>query len=70
MRKLIFLNENLNVFRLVFGASQYFVFIDPSKVSAKDPFFSFESIQDEIANNSGLGLTKEAKAKMSQGKYL
>lgn len=40
--------------RILFGSSQYYVFIDPSKASSKDPKVSFETMQDEIAGASGL----------------
>ncbi len=40
--------------RLVFGTSQYLVFVDPSKASDKDLKVSFESMQDEIGKASGI----------------
>lgn len=40
--------------RILFGSSQYYVFIDPSKASSKDPNITFETMQDEIAGASGL----------------
>ena len=52
--------------RLVFGASQYFVFMDPSKRTAKDPFITFEMAQDEMAKEAGLLANKNL---MSRGFY-
>ncbi len=52
--------------RLVFGASQYYTFIDPSKSSPKDNIFTFEMAQDEIANASGM-VSKDDKKNMTQG---
>ena len=51
--------------RLLFGASQYYVFIDPAKARADDPFISFEMMQDEIAKSNGLNLAAN-KSQMSQ----
>jgi kinesin family protein 1 len=50
--------------RLLFGASQYYVFVDPSKKTAKDPDYTFETMQDEIARASGL-ISKDAKQNMT-----
>jgi hypothetical protein len=51
-------------YRLVFGATQYFLFIEPAKKTPNDPFVTFEMTQDEIAKESGLlGNTKD----MSRG---
>lgn len=53
--------------RLVFGTSQYFVFVDPAKKSAKDPFITFEVAQEEVAKEAGLLGNKN---NMSQGMFL
>jgi len=46
--------------RLVFGTTQYFLFIEPAKKTPSDPFVTFEMTQDEIAKESGLlGNTKD-----------
>lgn len=50
--------------RLLFGASQYYIFVDPSKAKSTDPFVSFEMMQDEIAQNQGM-ISKENKAQMT-----
>ena len=52
--------------RLLFGASQYYVFNEPAKAKSTDPFISFETMQDEIAQASGL-TSKEARKNMTQG---
>lgn len=44
---------NCNIF-LVFGTSQYYLFVDPSKASSKDPVYTFEKAQEEIGQASGL----------------
>jgi hypothetical protein len=41
----------------------------PAKASSKDPYYTFEMMQDEIANKSGFGLSKETKANMTQGNF-
>lgn len=40
--------------RLLFGSSQYYLFINPSKASPTDPDYQFETMQDEIAKASGI----------------
>ena len=52
--------------RLLFGASQYYVFNEPSKAKSTDPYISFETMQDEIANASGF-TSKEARKNMTPG---
>jgi hypothetical protein len=52
--------------RLVFGASQYYAFIDPSKSNGRDSVFTFEMAQDEIAEKRGL-ITKDNRQNMTQG---
>lgn len=52
--------------RLVFGAAQFYLFIDPAKATPKDTNYTYEMMQDEIAQASGL-ISKESKANMSQG---
>ena len=52
--------------RLVFGASQYYAFVDPSKATAKDNVFTFEQAQDEIANARGMP-SNDDKKNMTQG---
>ena len=59
--------ELVHLDRVVFGASQFFIFIDPAKKSAKDPYYNFESLQDEIAKASGL--VADTK-NMTKGKIL
>jgi hypothetical protein len=56
--------------RLVIGASQYYLIAIPSKSTPKDPYYTFEMMQDEIASKSGYGLSKEIKANMTQGKII
>jgi hypothetical protein len=51
---------------LVFGASQYYAFVDPSKSNPKDVVYTFEMAQDEIASASGL-ISQDAKKNMSPG---
>ncbi|CAF0775063.1 unnamed protein product [Brachionus calyciflorus] len=46
--------------RLLFGTSQYYIFIEPSKATPKDPQATFESMQDEIAKAAGL-ISKDNK---------
>ena len=46
--------------RLLFGTSQYYLFVLPSKASAKDPYYTFEMMQDEIAKAAGM-LSKDTK---------
>ena len=48
----------------MFGSSQYYVFIDPSKATAKDINYTFEMAQDEIAKATGI-VSKDTK-NMSQ----
>lgn len=52
--------------KIVFGASQYYMFIDPSKATPKDTIFTFEMAQDEIAKASGI-ISNDSKANMTQG---
>ena len=52
--------------RLLFGTSQYYTFVIPSKARTNDPFITFEMMQDEIAQNRGI-VTKETKSNMSKG---
>ena len=40
--------------RLLFGSSQYFVFVDPSKIKQGEAYATFESINDEIAKSTGI----------------
>ena len=54
--------------RLVFGASQYYSFIDPSKSNPKDNLFTFEMAQDEIAEKRGL-ISKDDRKNMTQGYF-
>ena len=49
----------------MFGCSQYYCFINPSKAKPSDPSFTFEMAQDEIGQASG-ALTKNTK-NMTQG---
>ncbi|CAF0775133.1 unnamed protein product [Brachionus calyciflorus] len=57
--------ELVHLDRLVFGASQYYMFIDPSKATPKDINYTFEMAQDEIAKASGL-ISSDKQANMSQ----
>ncbi len=43
---------------MVFGTSQYFVYVDPAKKTPKDPEVTFESIQDEIGKATGVIVTE------------
>jgi hypothetical protein len=52
--------------RILFGARQFYQFVDPSKASPKDVYFTFEMFQDEIAKASGL-ITASSRAKMTPG---
>jgi hypothetical protein len=54
--------------RLVFGTSQYYMFIYPGKASGKDHFYTFEMAQDEIAEAKGISI-KDTK-NMSQEEIL
>jgi hypothetical protein len=63
-KPLIAPSDLVHLDRLVFGASQYFVFIEPSKSTPKDPSYTFEMAQDEIARASGI-VSKDTK-NMSQ----
>jgi len=40
--------------RLVFGASQYYLFINPAKASSTDPQYTFEDAQNEIGKATGV----------------
>jgi hypothetical protein len=51
--------------RLLFGALQYYVFVEPSKMKPNDPYYTFEAMQDEIAKASGI-IAKDTK-NMTQG---
>ena len=51
--------------RLLFGASQYYLFADPSKAKPNEPYWTFEGMQDEIAKASGI-ISKDTK-NMTQG---
>jgi hypothetical protein len=51
--------------RLLFGSSQYYTFINPSKAAANDKPFTFEMAQEEIAKAAGL-ISSENKANLSQ----
>ena len=51
--------------RLVFGTSQYYVFVDPKKASTQDQQVTFEFMQDEIGQASGI-VYKDFK-NMTQG---
>ena len=59
-------SELVHLDRLLFGALQYYVFIEPSKMKANDPYYTFEAMQDEIAKASGI-IGKDTK-NMSQGR--
>lgn len=50
--------------RLLFGTSQYYIFVDPNKAKQDDPYYTFEMMQDEIAKVSGI-VSKDTK-NMSQ----
>lgn len=52
--------ELVHLDRFLFGAAQYYVFIDPAKVTPKDPYYTFEGMQDEIAKASG-AMSKDNK---------
>lgn len=54
--------------RLLFGLSQYYLFIDPAKAGQKDPDYQFEAMQDEIAKASGI--TRTSTKNLSQGFFL
>lgn len=58
--------ELIHLDRLLFGASQYYCFIDPSKSNPNDIIYSFEMVQDEIAKKSGL-ISDENKLNLNQG---
>ncbi|XP_050405632.1 kinesin-like protein KIF28P isoform X1 [Patella vulgata] len=50
--------------RLIFGTTQYFVFVNPKDKSAKDaPVVNFEMAQEEIAKKSGFDVTSENKTR-------
>jgi kinesin family protein 1 len=46
--------------RLLFGTSQYYLFVIPSKATPQDQYYTFESMQDEIGKAAGL-MTKDNK---------
>ncbi len=50
--------------RLVFGSSQYFVFVDPTKKKDVENYATFEAINDEIAKSAGIVNTDKT---LSQG---
>jgi len=54
---------------LLFGSSQFYVFVIPSKAKPNDPYYTFETMQDEIAQASGL-LNSDNKVNMTQGELL
>jgi hypothetical protein len=54
--------------RLIFGSSHYYLFIDPAKVTPKDPDYQFESFNDEFNNQSGQ-VTKVVNQFWTTGKY-
>ena len=60
------ITELAHLDRLVFGCSQYYLFVNPAKASDKDQQYTFEMAQDEIGKASGT-LVKDTK-NMSQGK--
>ena len=43
--------------RFLFGTSQYYIFVDPTKATPKDTNYTFEMLQDEIATTSGIART-------------
>ncbi len=49
----------------MFGASQYYLFADSSKMKQNEQYWTFESMQDEIAKASGI-ISKDTK-NMTQG---
>ena len=54
--------------RLVFGTSQYFLFVLPSQANTNDPYYTFEMMQDEIGKASGL--ISSSNKNMTQGIYI
>ncbi len=62
----IFKSIPIKLLRLLFGASQFYIFADPSKAKPTDAYWTFESMQDEIAKASGV-ISKDNK-NMSPGK--
>lgn len=52
--------------RLVFGTTQYFVFTEPAKNAANQPYYDFQAMQDEIGRESGM-VNKSNQQNMSQG---
>ena len=53
--------------RLLFGSSQFFVFIDPTKKKENDQIATYETIQDEIAKEAGI---YNYNTNMSQGRIM
>ncbi len=51
--------------RLLFGTSQYYLFVMPAKASPQDQYYTFESMQDEIGKAAGL-MTKDNKNMTSE----
>lgn len=49
--------EMVHLDRFLFGASQYYIFVDPSKATPKDTDYTFEMLQDEIATVAGIART-------------
>ena len=57
-------------YRLIFGTTQYFVFVNPKERDAskeKFPEVTFEMAQEEVAKKSGFDMSGENK---SRGMYL
>lgn len=52
--------------RIVFGSTQYYLFVDPTKATAKDPVHSFETAQEEIGKYSGVIPSDGAKLSQEQ----
>ncbi len=53
--------------RIVFGCSQYFLFINPANATVKDSKYPFEAFQDEISKVNGATPSDSEKRKMTQG---
>jgi len=55
--------------RIVFGSTQYYLFIDPASATAKDVDWTFEMAQDEIGKQTGV-IPKSGDAKLSQDQII
>jgi hypothetical protein len=53
--------------RLLFGTSQYYLFVLPNEAKPNDPYYTYEMMQDEIVKAAGL-INKDT-SNMSQSNF-